>query len=196
MTKVIADISVSLDGYVTGRNAGDGNGLGDGGEALHVWALDGDDVDDAVRREVMDRSGSVLMGRRLFDIVDAPDGWNEEMGYGGADPVTPPFVVITHQTPDHVRLDLDFTFVTDGVAAAIEHARAKAGDRDVIVMGGGDVVGQCLDLGLLDELHLHVAPVVLGGGTPLFTDRRHELRQAAVRPSSTAIHVTYVRSGT
>ena len=191
MTKVIADISVSLDGYVTGPNAGLHNGLGDGGEQLHTWVMDGDDVDRVVQQEAADRSGAVVMGRRLFDIVDAPDGWNDEMGYGADLATTPSFVVVTHRAPEEVRLDLDFTFVTDGMASAVERARAKAGDRDVVVMGGGSVIGQCLDLGLLDELHLHVAPIVLGGGTSLFTDQRHELVQTSVRPSSTAIHVTY-----
>ena len=80
MPRVIADISMSLDGFVTGPNAGLRNGLGDGGEPLHTWAMDGDEVDRAVMQEAMDRSGAVIMGRRLFDIIDGPDGWNDEMG--------------------------------------------------------------------------------------------------------------------
>jgi dihydrofolate reductase len=91
-----------------------------------------------------------------------------------------------------VRLGLDFTFVTDGLAAAVEQARSAAGPKDVFVMGGGDVVRQCVELGLADELRIHLAPIVLGAGTPLFRGgARRELVQRSVRPSSTATHLTY-----
>ncbi|HEX9994300.1 MAG TPA: dihydrofolate reductase family protein, partial [Acidimicrobiales bacterium] len=88
---------------------------------------------------------------------------------------------------------VDFTFVTDGLPAAVERARAAAGDRDVVVMGGGDVIRQCVVGGLVDELSIHLAPVVLGGGTPLFAadGERRRLVQRSVRPSSTATHLTY-----
>jgi dihydrofolate reductase len=193
MTLTVADISISLDGFVTGPDAGRRHGLGRGGEALHTWVVDSDDAVDArVLAEATERSGAVVMGRRLFDIVDGPGGWSDEMGYGARLAATPPFVVVTHEPPARVRLGLDFTFVTDGVAAAIDRARAVAGDRDVVVMGGGDVIRQALDAGLLDELHLHVAPLVLGAGTPLFTAGvRHELVQRSVRASATATHLVY-----
>ena len=193
MTKVIADISMSLDGFVTGPDPDLEHGLGRGGEPLHVWAVESDDpVDVEVLREATERSGAVVMGRRLFDIVDGPLGWNDEMGYGAGQVGTPPFFVVTHSAPDTVRLGLDFTFVTDGVAAAVASARAAAGSKDVVVMGGGDVVRQCVDEGLLDELHLHLSPVILGAGTPLFAaSTRRELVQRSVRVSSTATHLTY-----
>ena len=190
----MADISMSLDGFVTGPNAGLDNGLGDGGEVLHRWAMDGDDVDRAALQQAATRSGAVIMGRRLFDIVDGPDGWNDEMGYGADLAVTPPFFVLTHRPPASVRLDLSFTFVTDGPAAAVARAREAAGEQDVVVMGGGSVVAQCLDAGLLDELHLHVAPIVLGGGTPLFAGvgrRPLTLRAGEVRITPQATHLVY-----
>jgi dihydrofolate reductase len=191
--KVIADISMSLDGFVTGPDAGPEAGLGRGGEALHDWALRSDDeVDAAVVREATERSGAVVMGRRLFDIIDGPHGWNDEMGYGAGLAATPPFFVVTHAAPDRVRLGLGFTFVTQGVEAAISLARQAAGDRDVVVMGGGDVIGQCVEQGVADELHLHLAPIVLGSGTPLFAGcGRRPLRQLSVRVSRTATHLTY-----
>ena len=194
MTRVVADISISLDGFVTGPDPSNEQGLGAGGEALHEWALASDDeVDAAVLREAVERSGAVIMGRRLFDIVDGPGGWNDEMGYGAGLAAAPPFFVVTHAPPDHVRLDVDFTFVTDGLPAAVERAREAAGDRDVVVMGGGDVIRQCVVGGLVDELSIHLAPVVLGGGTPLFAadGERRRLVQRSVRPSSTATHLTY-----
>ncbi len=133
-------------------------------------------------REATEESGAVIMGRRLFDIVDGPQGWSKEMGYGAAHAATPPLFVVTHAAPASIRLGLAFTFVTDGLESAIAQARAAAGSKHVIVMGGGDVVRQCLDLGLVDELRIHLAPIVLGSGTPLFAgSNRHELVQRSVR---------------
>lgn len=191
MTKVVADISTSLDGYVTGPDPDVDHGLGHGGEPLHTWAVEGDEVDAAVLREGVERTGAVVMGRRLFDIIDSPLGWTDEMGYGAGHAATRPYVVVTHAAPAKVRLDLPFTFVTDGMAAAVEVARDAAGAGDVIVMGGAEVIRQGIEEGLVDELRLHLSPIVLGGGTPLFGSRRCELVQTEVRPSSTAVHVTY-----
>ena len=192
MTTVVADISVSLDGFVTGPDAGPDNGLGTGGEPLHTWVLDSDDPLDAeVLARSTERSGAVVMGRNLFDVIDAPSGWNDEMGFGAQHATRPPFVVVTHEPPADVRLELDFRFVTD-LPTAIEQAKAVAGDKDVIVMGGGEIIRQSVDAGLVDELVLHLSPVVLGAGTPLFVDAiRRQLVQRVVRPSRTAVHLTY-----
>ncbi len=193
MTKVVADISMSVDGFVTGPGPDVDHGLGHGGEPLHRWAIDSDDdVDADVLRQATERSGAVIMGRRLFDIIDGPKGWTDEMGYGAGHAAAPPFFVVTHEAPAEVRLGLRFTFVTDGVASAVERARAAAGDGEVVVMGGAEVVRQVLDAGLLDELQVHLSPIVLGGGTPLFAgSERHELVQREVRVSAHATHLTY-----
>ena len=191
MTKVIADITMSLDGFVTGPNAGPGAGLGDAGMPLHDWVFNGDEVDEAVLAAAMERSGAVVMGRNLFDVIDAPSGWSDDMGYGAQHAARPPFFVVTHAPPEDVRLALDFRFVAD-VPTAIEQAKAVAGDKDVFVMGGGEIIRQSVDAGLVDELVLHLSPVVLGAGTPLFVDAaRRELVQREVRPSRTAVHLTY-----
>lgn len=116
------------------------------------------------------------------------------MGYGAEHAATPPFFVVTHAAPTSVRLQLGFTFVTDGLASAIAQAKAKAkaGDKDVVVMGGGDVIRQTTDAGLVDELRIHLAPIVLGSGTPLFSgSARHQLVQRSVKVSTTATHLTY-----
>jgi dihydrofolate reductase len=192
MTKVIADITMSIDGFVTGPDPDLEHGLGHGGEPLHEWAFSDDAVDAAVLAASTERSGAVVMGRRLFDIIDGPGGWNDEVGYGAKEVGTPPFFVVTHTKPESMRLTLDFTFVTDGLAAAIRLARAAAGIKDVVVMGGGDVVRQCVDEGLADELVIHLAPVILGAGTPLFVGAaRRQLRQREVRVSSNATHLIY-----
>jgi len=195
MAQVIADITMSLDGYVTAPGADLEHGLGVGGESLHTWAIDSDDeVDARVLRDATERTGAVVMGRRLFDIIDGPHGWNDEMGYGAAHNAPPPVFVVTHEAPSEWRLGARFRFVTGGVAAAIDEARAAADDGagDVVVMGGGEVVRQALAEGLVDELRIHLAPELLGGGTPLFdADPPRHLTQVGVDVSSTATHLRY-----
>ena len=120
MTRIIADISVSVDGFVAGPDPGPGNGLGNGGEALHTWAFSDDPDDRRVLREATARSGAVVLGRRLFDVIDGPKGWNDDLGYGAGEAGKPAFVVVTSSPPVSVRLaGLDWTFVTTGLPDAI-----------------------------------------------------------------------------
>jgi dihydrofolate reductase len=196
MPKVIADITMSLDGFVTGAGADEQHGLGDAPE-LHTWVMEQDGVDTEILEGATAASGAVVMGRRLFDVVNGPDGWNEDMGYGADQTGTPPFFVVTHAPPSDVRLERDlgmrFTFAGD-LVSAIEQARSAVTHGDVVIMGGGDVIGQALEQGLVDELRLHIAPMVLGSGTPLFKPgTRLMYRQRDVRPSRNAVHVTYER---
>lgn len=196
MTKVIADITMSLDGYVTGPGADPQHGLGDA-EELHTWVMDQDAVDTDVLERATADTGAVVMGRRLFDVVDGPDGWTAEMGYGAQLAAAPPYFVVTHSPPQDVRLarelGMRFTFAGD-LAAAVDQARAAAVDGEVVIMGGGDIIGQAIDQGLVDELRLHLAPMVLGGGTPLFRDGTRQMyRQVDVRPSRNAVHLAYER---
>ena len=196
MPKVIADITMSLDGYVTGPGADPQHGLGDAPE-LHAWVSDQDAVDAEILERSTAASGAVVMGRRLFDTVDGPDGWSTEMGYGAEQVGMPPFFVVTHTPPEHVRLEQElgmrFTFVSD-LHSAIDQARAAATDGDVVIMGGGDVIGQALEQGIVDEFLVHLAPLLLGGGTPLFrAGTRQRYRQRDVRPSRNAVHIAYER---
>jgi dihydrofolate reductase len=169
MTQVVVDISVSLDGYVTGPNVGLDNGLGDGGEALHEWVFNGTAEDRNVLDGAFEATGAVIQGRKLFDIIDAPGGWSDEMGYGAkpTGEVNPPIFVVTHSAPEKTRLGDRFRFV-GSVEEAVTRAKEVAGDKDVYVMGGGDICHQVLAAGLADIVRLHVAPVVLGDGTRLF----------------------------
>jgi dihydrofolate reductase len=196
MPKVIADITMSLDGYVTGPGADEQHGLGDAPE-LHTWVMQRDAVDDEILEQSTEASGAVVMGRRLFDVVNGPDGWNEDMGYGADQTGTPPFFVVTHSPVEDVRLErelgMSVTFAGD-LISAIDQARAAATHGDVVIMGGGDVIGQALEQGLVEELRLHLAPMLLGGGTPLFkTGTRQMYQQRDVRPSQNAVHITYER---
>jgi dihydrofolate reductase len=196
MSKVIADISMSLDGYVTAPGADEAHGLGVDGEAIHAWVLEEprSAVDDEVLSRSFEQTGAVVLGRRLFDVVDGPRGWDDGVGYGydQDQSVAPPCFVVTHAKPDRVRLTSRFRFVTDGVAAAIDQARAAAGAKDVVVMGGANVVDQSLAEGLVDELRIHLSPLVLGGGTRLFElVGRTALVQRSVTESPRATHLTY-----
>lgn len=194
MSRVVADITISLDGFVTGPDAGPEAGLGRGGEELHAWVGSDHEVDRAVLERSAASSGAVVMGRHLFDVIDGPHGWSEEMGYGADQAATPPFFVVTSSEPAAVRLapTHDFTFVLDGPAAAVERARAAAGERDVYVMGGAEVVRGCLEAGVVDELRLHLSPLVLGAGTALFEGAsRRLLTQREVLVSPLATHLTY-----
>lgn len=196
MSKVIADISMSLDGYVTARGVDQEHGLGIGGEAIHAWVLEEprSSVDEAVLAHGFARTGAVVMGWRLYDIVDGPNGWNDDVGYGHDQnqSAAPPCYVVTHEPPAQVRLASRFRFVTGGVADAIDQARVTAGDKDVVVMGGANVIDQSLAARLVDELRIHLSPLVLGDGTRLFDlVGPTRLVQREVTESPRATHLTY-----
>ena len=197
MPNVIADITMSLDGFVTGEGADAQHGLGDA-PGLHTWVREQDAVDAGILAQATTDSGAVVMGRRLFDVVNGPGGWSKDMGYGADQAATPPFFVVTHSPPADVRLERDlgmrFSFAA-GLVTAIDRARSAAAHGSVVIMGGGDVIGQALEQGLIDELRLHLAPMLLGGGTPLFrAGTRQMYRQREVRPSRNAVHLTYERA--
>jgi|SRR6266550_2305829 len=185
MARLICGISISLDGFVAGPNPSLEMPLGEGGDLLHEWAfaaaswreshgLEGGEAnaDSEVIEEGLRATGAVVMGRKMFSGGEGPwendpraDGW-----WGEDPPFHVPVFVLTHQ-PRETKImagGTSFSFVTDGIEAALEQARAAAGDRDVHLAGGASVVQQYLKAGLLDELQIHVAPVLLGGGTSLF----------------------------
>lgn len=194
---VILDITISLDGFVTAPNAGPDNGLGDDGRALHEWAI-GDRTPEDLEILTLGAAvtGAVVMGRNTFDVVDGPGGWNDDMHYAadqGDAATPPPCFVVTHEAPAQVRLTDRMTIVTTGLRDAIDQASAVAGDKHVVIMGGGSVGGQALRDRLVDRLQLHVAPILLGAGTPLFEGSRIELRldEAATVITPNAAHLSY-----
>jgi dihydrofolate reductase len=194
--RVIVDITMSLDGYVTAPGAGPKHGLGIDGEPLHDWVFNHAPANQKVLDDSFARSGAVIMGRRLFDVVDGPDGWSDEMGYGAErdQTVMPPMFVLTHSAPETWRLGDRFTFVTDGPHSALDQARAAAGDKDVVVMGGGETCHEFLAAGLADVLIIHLAPLILGAGTRLFpAEESKRLRLELVESVSApgAEHLTY-----
>src|SRR5919204_1057916 len=171
MTKVAAGITISLDGYITGPNDRPGAGLGDGGERLHHWVFGGPWTYDTPRGsavgadkdyidEVFASGGAWIVGRTMHDVVD---GWGDDPGFGV------PLFVVTHRPHETiVKGDTSFEFVTGGIADALARARAAAAGKNVIVMGGADLLRQYLDAGLVEEFTLTIAPVLLGAGKRLF----------------------------
>jgi dihydrofolate reductase len=194
---VVADITISLDGYVTAPGAGPEAGLGIGGEDLHRWVFSDDPEDRAILDRSFTQTGAVIMGRNLFDVVDGPHGWSGDMGYGAQrDQSTPPPVfVVTHTAPPSVRLTDRMHIVTDGLQSALDQARAAAGSQHVVIMGGGAIIAAYLTAGLVDQLLLHIAPIALGGGTPLFDRPVANLRLVSSVTTPNAIHATYAVAG-
>ena len=172
---VTAHMSMSLDGYVAGPNAGAGNPLGDGGVRIQQWMFDlasfreiqglsggQTNRDDEELRQRFAPTGAVVMGRRMFDEGEGPWGDNPPFGM--------PVFVVTHEARDRLVKDggTTFTFVTDGIESALEQANAAAGDKNVNIAGGADTVQQFIKAGLIDELEIHLAPVLFGEGIRLF----------------------------
>jgi dihydrofolate reductase len=191
MAQVICDMSMSLDGYVTGPNDSRENPFGDGAGMLHDWLSDaGTDDDRALLEEMLDSVGAIVMGRTSFDKNEGDGGW----GDGGPLGDTPCFVV-THHEPATSHPSI-YTFVTDGVASAIEQAKEVAGDK-VVGLHGATVMQQGLPLGLVDEIRVHVIPVLLGGGTPLFAHLNSaislERTSALATPAATHLGFRVVR---
>lgn len=195
MGKVIASITTSVDGYVAGPDDGPGRGLGVGGERLHHWVFGGpwtyehdnpeatmSGADKEYFDQVNARTGAVVAGRSTYDAAEA---------WGGSNPWPTPFFIVTHRTEDEPE-GAGFAFV-EGLGVALDRARAAAGGKDVLVMGGADVIRQALAAGVVEELGISVAPVVMGGGKGLFDrfDRDVELTPVSVHQSAFATHVWY-----
>ena len=199
MSKVIAAITTSVDGSVAGPDDGPGKGLGEGGERLHYWVFGGPwTYDEEPRGEASGEDAAWLseMLAGMGAVVGGRTTYEASRHWGDKNPWDVPFFIVTHR-PEEEPEGGAFTFVS-GVREAVERAAAAAGDRDVHVMGGADVIRQALEAGLVDELTIIVAPVVLGGGKRLFegfTDSL-DLEQLGVRQSPYATFVEYrVRRG-
>ncbi len=189
MGTVIFDMSVSLDGFVSAEGRTPEEPLGAGGEVLHEWAMGADPADAEAVAASAGRLGAIIAGRRTYD--DSIRWWGAD---GPTGPRRLPLFVVTHSVPDDVPADSVYTFVTAGPEAALDQARAAAGDADVAIMGGPDLGGQYLARGLVDEIGVHVVPVVFGAGTPMFDGLDgHQLRLETIEviPAPSATHLRY-----
>lgn len=192
---------MSLDGYIAGPNAGPEKPLGEGGERLHQWVyrleswrkqhgMEGGQTgrDSEIQEEAFRNVGAVLMGRRMFDEGEEPWGDNP--------PFHVPVFVLTHNPRETLVKEggTTFTFVGEGIESALAQARDAAGDEDIAIAGGASAIRQYLEAGLLDEIQIHLVPVLLGGGTRLFDefdDEHIELERLRVVDSPTVTHLKF-----
>ena len=189
MARIISGISMSLDGFITGPNVNREQQLGDGGDVLHRWLWE-PDPRDAELLEGMGRDvGAILMGRRSYDLAEGDGGWGDG---GPAGPA--PCFVLTHNPPaaEMVRAPEVFTFVTGGIHEAVERASEAAGDK-VVGVHGGSAAQQCIAEGLMDELVISLAPVLLGSGTRLFDNigGQVQLERIDAIPTANSTHLRY-----
>lgn len=193
MSKVTCDIGISVDGFVAGPNQSLENPLGEGAERLHRWMFEQPDENAAEIKSITD-AGAFIMGRNMFGPIRGE--WDEEWkGWWGDDPpYHAPVFVLTHYPRDPVKMrgGTTFNFVTDGIQSAMDRAHKAAGSRNVSVAGGASTVNQYLSAGLIDELRLHVAPMMLGAGERLFEGVRDlNLEMLSVRGNELVTHQSY-----
>jgi dihydrofolate reductase len=211
MSSVTCQISISLDGFVAGPNQSLENPIGEGGMRLHQWVfataswraqhgLGGGTrtADSEVVDELFQNVGAYIMGRKMFGGGDGP--WDETWTgwWGDEPPYHVPVFVLTHhpRKPLSKRGGTIFTFVTEGIDSALEQARSAAGDKDVEIAGGARTVQQYLAAGRLDELYLHIVPVILGAGERLLEnvgDPAFEAVKVIASPGVTHIKYRIVR---
>jgi dihydrofolate reductase len=215
MAGVTLEISVSLDGFVAGPNPSLEEPLGKGGEQLHEWVVklaawrerhgrEGGEtgpVDDRIR-DAVEATGAVVMGRKMFSGGEGT--WEDDpraQGWWGDDPpFRVPVFVLTHHAREPLSLgETTFYFVTDGIGSALEQAREAAGPGNVAIAGGASVAQQYLCAGLLNEMQIHLAPILLGGGVRLFEDGLAEApvvdQTGAIESPTGVMHLTYRVTG-
>ena len=192
MSKVMADISMSLDGFITDPNASVGSPLeGNDPSRLHDWRFDAKtetDADAEVVAELYASTGAVIIGKRMFDVGFEP--------WGDPPPFGMPVFVVTHEEREPLPMQggTTYTFVTDGIEAALEQARAAAGDKNVGIWGGASIMREYLKAGLLDEMQINLIPLLLGGSVRLFEDLgpdRIELRRTSSIETPSATHFRF-----
>jgi dihydrofolate reductase len=215
MSKFRCDISISADGFVAGPNQSQEEPLGEGGERLHDWVVslgvwreahekEGGEVNEStpIVEEARENVGAAVMGRNMFGPPGGGDwGDGQWKGWWGDDP---PYhydvFVLTHHPRESLEMEggTTFHFVTDGIEPALERAKEAADGQDVMLLGGGQVVQQYLAAGLLDELELHITPVLLGGGSRVFDNLRDagiELVQVRAVEAPGVTHLKYRVTG-
>lgn len=190
MSKVVFDISMSLDGFITAANQSQEEPLGEGGQQLHAWAMDEEDESGRqILEEAIGDLGAVIAARETYDA--SIPWWGPD---GPTGPARHPVFVVTHEAPSETPEGGVYTFVTDGIESALEQAKAAAGDKTVSVMGGASIGQQYIAAGLVDEIQIHLIPVLFGSGIRMFEHLGNEhiqLEIAEVIESGSAIHLRF-----
>ncbi len=188
MSTVSFDISMSLDGYITAPNRRPEQPMGDDGERLHEWAFGTDPVGSEVLAKGAGSLGAVICGRRTYD--DSIKWWGAD---GPTGPARLPVFVVSHDVPKDVPEGGVYTFVGGGIAQALADAKSAAGDHNVSVMGGADIGQQFIRSELVDELSIHLVPILFGGGTRMFENIGDELRDLEVLEVVSGPSATHLR---
>jgi dihydrofolate reductase len=190
MGNVVFDMSMSVDGFITAANVRPEEPNGDGGLRLVEWAFNSEDDRN---REILAQSvsglGAIIAGRRTYDL--SVPFWGAD---GPTGPARRPLFVVTHDVPEHTPEGGVYTFVTGGIEQALQAAKAAAGDKDVAVMGGADIGRQYIQAGLLDEISIHLVPVLFGSGKRMFEDlgdKHIQLETIEVIQTSAATHLRF-----
>jgi dihydrofolate reductase len=191
MSKIIVDISTSIDGFITGDDVSVSQPLGAGGSRLHDWFFDAKTAaDEKIMSELTASSGAIILGRNMYD-------GGIDTGWGGVSPfVVPAYVLTTRPVPEkHVE---GFHFVNDGIESVLKQAKSAAGDKNIWVIGGANVIQQFIKARLVDELRLHISPVFFGTGTALFGDigKEHlelEKLSQSETPAATHLHYRFIK---
>ena len=207
VSKVRSHIAISLDGFVAGPNQSLDNPIGEGGMRLHLWMFETEswlrhegregglrNADSQVLDEVAMNVGAYIMGRKMFGGGPGPWDSSWEGWWGEEPPYHVPVFVLTHHPRESLAMrgSTTFNFVTDGIESALDRARSAAGDRDVVIAGGANAIRQYLRAGLLDELYLHIVPVILGAGERLLEDVGDPtLELVSVVDSPAVTHIKY-----
>jgi dihydrofolate reductase len=194
MGEVVCDISVSADGYASGLGQTADKPFGDGPvDRLHQWMFETRDENSAEVARIVD-AGAFVMGRNMFGPIRGDWDLSWTGWWGPEPPYHAPVFVLTHHARDPVPMagGTTFTFVTDGIDSALRQAQAAAGERNVAIAGGADTVNQYLAAGAIDELRLHIAPVIIGAGERLFAGVPPlQLEQVSSRGATLVTHITY-----
>ena len=195
MTTVTCNISTSVDGFVAGPRQSLQNPIGEGGARLHEWHLEPEDADLAVIDEWQSTPGAYVMGRNMFGPGRGEWDLDWRGWWGDEPPYHAPVFVLTHHARDPLAMDggTTFSFVTEGPDVALEQAKAAAGGKNVEIAGGASTINAYLQAGAINELHMHIAPMVLGVGERLFAGVSADLRLEPVQAISSprVTHITY-----
>lgn len=187
MAKLVIDITISLDGFIAGPGVSLEHPMGKGGEALHDWMFkDKTETDANILSQLVESIGAVILGNTMYSTAI-------DFAWGGVTPFASPAIVVCHNEPR--KKVPGFFYNTSGISGALEHARILAGEKNIWVIGGANIIQQFLKEGVVDMLNLHIAPMLLNQGTRLFDGIEKsivQLRKESVVETPGAVHLKYV----